>query len=643
MPSKLITLPEIFAGKILRIPDYQRGYSWAIKKETKQMNDLWVDLQNIENSPHFMGIITLEKISKGTLGRWQREFGNIDEELRIQFGGDERTPYFVVDGQQRLVSLTILLFLLSKDPDALNHGQTITNMLANSENGQHCYNFGYEVDTPSHQYLIGKILEDVSMEVTEPETLYTRNLDRAKDFFLKKLSEINSFQKRDLCQKLLSQLYFNVLIVDGESLDISLIFETLNYRGKPLSKLELFKNRLIYLVTKRYSGDNAQTATRFRKKITRTWLDIYEWLGKNPAVELDDDDFLRAFWIMFYDHTDRKDSEFEQFEQDIFEKKYTITNISRNDLLSADRINKLLDTLSDSVKYWFFMHFPDHNFTTEDDLSCFAYSDEIKELLKKIFRIRSGQFLKPMILSYFLKVELEHQEKIQDLLDKIERHNYCVYYFAGHRADTNRAYFSRMINQVLIGNCNHEKLTYELSDYTEKWVKWADVFDHIHQNRANNQRFYDWNGLKYTLWEWEESLRGDGERLIKKFDGAQIYQIYQDNYHDGFPIRGKRERKEKLRCSLGNISIGRSARRPQPFPELKNNLAQGGYCEQNIAKNFDESEWTDKDIWSRGQKLLDFIEIRWKIHYTDLKEDELQLRRRQLLLDGVIIGDDEKA
>jgi len=425
MASNLITLPEIFAGKVLRIPDYQRGYSWAVKKETKQMNDLWVDLQNMEEgSPHFMGIATLEKISEGSVGRWQREFQDIEEDLTVRIGEEARTPYFVVDGQQRLVSLTILLFLLSKDKEVLHHGDDIANILVTSEEGGRCYHFGYEVDTPSHQFLIGTILEDQSMKVTEPETLYTRNLVRAKEFFSKKIEELDSFEKRRLCKKLLNNLYFNLLIMDGQTLDISLIFETLNYRGKPLSKLELFKNRLMYLVTKRYLDDNEQT-TKLRRKITRTWLDIYEWLGKSPSRELDDDEFLKAFWIMFYDHTDRNDGDFESVEQDIFEEKYKITDVSRNDFIRSIDIERMLDTLSDSVKYWFFMHVPDHDFITEEDNERFNYSNKIKEMLKKIFRIRYGQFLNPLILSYLLKTN--GQTQIYELLAAIERHNYCVY------------------------------------------------------------------------------------------------------------------------------------------------------------------------------------------------------------------------
>ena len=44
MLSKLINLTELFDHIILRMPDYQRGYSWD---SNKQLKDLWNDLENI--------------------------------------------------------------------------------------------------------------------------------------------------------------------------------------------------------------------------------------------------------------------------------------------------------------------------------------------------------------------------------------------------------------------------------------------------------------------------------------------------------------------------------------------------------------------------------------------------------------------
>lgn len=43
--NKLLSLSEIFNEKILRIPDFQRGYSW----NTHNLEDFWEDLMILKN------------------------------------------------------------------------------------------------------------------------------------------------------------------------------------------------------------------------------------------------------------------------------------------------------------------------------------------------------------------------------------------------------------------------------------------------------------------------------------------------------------------------------------------------------------------------------------------------------------------
>ena len=53
--NALKTLSSIFEHRIIRIPDYQRGYAW----QEHQLNDFWEDL--IHLSPervHYTGVLT---------------------------------------------------------------------------------------------------------------------------------------------------------------------------------------------------------------------------------------------------------------------------------------------------------------------------------------------------------------------------------------------------------------------------------------------------------------------------------------------------------------------------------------------------------------------------------------------------------
>ena len=647
-PSKLVNLTELFSKIILRMPDYQRGYSWGTKRDTKQLNDLWNDLENIgDEAYHFTGVITLEKITSKSKFRWDKEF-EVTENLTVLIADNEHTPYFVVDGQQRLVSLMILISLLSKEKDILEKDrETLDKFISIKNESKTQYLFGYEKDIPSHEYLIGNIFEDDSMEIKEPETLYTQNLFRAKEFFQKKLKhkDIDSFEKRRLYKKLTEKLLFNILEIESEKLDISLVFETLNYRGKALSKLELFKNRLIFLVTKRYP----EKSGKIRNSIISTWLDIYEWLGKNKKNELDDDEFLRAFWIMFFQHTDRKDSEFKQFEQDIFESKYKISSIKDNEFLKEygyNGLDQLLINLSEAVKYWFFIHNPDFNFENPDDKKKFNFSDKIKTTLRKLLRNNKyGGFMKPLILAYFINLSANDDcYTIEEFLLAVERHNYCVYLLAGRQADTNRADFSRTVNMFFRDNKSHYGIIEMLEEKTDVWLTWKNIFNHIHRNRAINKRFYDWNGVKYTLWEWERYLQRNNEPILTDDSKVEIYKIYdaEGEYRNDASFAQVRRGKDsvsllKLCYSLGNISINKSQRASNTFGKMKSNMSSGSYSDTDIAENY--REWTDKTIFQRGLRILEFIEERWNVAYSDIPASDLQLKKRQLLLDGVKVDE----
>jgi uncharacterized protein with ParB-like and HNH nuclease domain len=72
----------------------------------------------------------------------------------------------------------------------------------------------------------------------------------------------------------------------------------MNNRGKPLSYLELLKNRLIYLSLKFDAPDYERN--KLRRAINDCWKAIYHNLGRNKDNPLDDDKFLLTHWVVYY-------------------------------------------------------------------------------------------------------------------------------------------------------------------------------------------------------------------------------------------------------------------------------------------------------------------------------------------------------
>ncbi len=153
----MLSLREIFTQKIFRIPDYQRGYAW----EEEQLKDLWQDIKNLYDNdrPHYMGMIGVEPLSPKRYKKWGGV--NLDIHKGIY------TFYHIVDGQQRFLTLIVLLFniidsldenenLLGDSKDELFKKYIFKNYANDDEK---LYIVGYEQDDPSHDFLINKIFK----------------------------------------------------------------------------------------------------------------------------------------------------------------------------------------------------------------------------------------------------------------------------------------------------------------------------------------------------------------------------------------------------------------------------------------------------------------------------------------------------
>ncbi len=115
------------------------------------------------------------------------------------------------------------------------------------------------------------------------ETLYTNNLKSAQQFFDRKLKNMGKNELEIIFKKLINSLKFNFYEIDND-IDVFVTSETMNNRGKQLSKLELMKNRLIYLTTCMDTSEG--DSKKLRRDIIEAWKTVYEYLGKDSQKSL---------------------------------------------------------------------------------------------------------------------------------------------------------------------------------------------------------------------------------------------------------------------------------------------------------------------------------------------------------------------
>jgi uncharacterized protein with ParB-like and HNH nuclease domain len=609
MPTPLKSLQEFFNKRVFRIPDYQRGFAWG----PTQVQDFWQDLHRIpQGRNHYTGLLTLEAVAQESWQKW-------DEDLWLITGSSYK-PFYIVDGQQRLTTAVILLkCLLDSIADDVALAFTpktelIGNYLFRQAGISRAYLFGYEKDNPSYEFLKTEILGQPSNAAQGIETVYTANLRRARDFFRENLRSISVEQKDELFRRLTQRFVFNEYELDGD-LDVFVVFETMNNRGKPLSKLELLKNRLIYLSTLLPVKSDEQKA--LRRNINDAWKTIYEYLGKESTHPLDDDEFLRAHWIISFVYAR---DEAEQYASFLLDQYFTADRVTSGKLTAAE-IQAYVDSIQSASKSWYAIHFPHREP---------ALSDRVRAGLERLQRLGIGAFAPLTLAALLAPVSFENELAF---LTAAERFVFLVARICHRRSNTGDSEFFRLAGQVHRGQTTLQDATALVQTRTSQHFSLEKAQLEMRELFDDGEGFYSWSGLKYFLFEYEQHLKDEARMQAAKINWDEFTTSKKDHVtvEHIFPASPKVSEwptfetyspkdQHSLRQSLGNLLALSQSRNSslsnRPFSRKKQDndgvrgYFNGSYSEIAVAQ---EDDWTPRQILDRGLRMLEFLRSRWSV------------------------------
>lgn len=265
------------------IPRFQREYSW----ENEELSELFEDLLDnihidnngvLQPSEYFIGSLVL--------------VGDEDNTTNIE--------RYVVDGQQRLTTITILFSVIARKFKDLGEEKLFDKT--------HSYIIGEDNDGTPYSKLINEMTKpyfqmriqqnEIDFSAT-PKTQEDRRILSAYNYFDKQLKEtalIKSIRERNpsleeynyvsLLKLIRDQvLKCKVIYVTVKSLeDAYEIFEVLNAKGKDLEPVDMIKNTIFSVVTNQTPLDNA--------------LELWQET-KNSISSLENCDFSSAYRLFF--------------------------------------------------------------------------------------------------------------------------------------------------------------------------------------------------------------------------------------------------------------------------------------------------------------------------------------------------------
>lgn len=293
-------LAEVLNGQRYRIDVFQREYRW----QRPQIESLISDLSSSFAKSYHEG---------DTI----HEYNSYDCYYMgpIVLCVDEKGDLSIIDGQQRLTSLTLLLIYLNHLQKKLNLPDELTK-----EIGSYLYvkkggKKTLVINVENRNDVINKLITgiDVSTDNIDIQSESIQNiLDRYNDIAILFPTDLNDAQKLPL---FIEWLLEKVVLVEvrAYSMDNAYsIFETMNDRGLSLNPTEILKGYLLSKIIENTSGneDKAEDANKF-------WTERINKMRTITASENIDMEFFRAWLRAKYADTQRSrktGSENEDFE-----------------------------------------------------------------------------------------------------------------------------------------------------------------------------------------------------------------------------------------------------------------------------------------------------------------------------------------
>ncbi len=557
-----LTLDELLAKRLFRIPHYQRAYSW----ERKHRRDMFKDIKKLSDNPtsfHFMStVVGLRRQTKTIV---TDQFSEIE----------------VVDGQQRLTTLVILLKAIERKldcsvPNEKRLGQELRELLVKQDDASLIL---LQTNHDRSQYFADFLRYGACPPILNARTLADHEL-------LKAISECNLFVENwsdriDLLRIIKNQLTFIFHEIDDEAA-VYTVFEVLNNRGLNVSWLDRLKSMLMSLAFEANRGN----VDEHIDELHQIWGRIYETIGLRQELNTESLTFAATLKSQ-----SRRSSAFG--EERAVESLMTQCDGNASKAIATSKW--LLKVIS-VVK---------------------RFLEDMQRSREAVTKISQARLLAVAII---LKDFSCNEEK--ELLDQWENTTFRIFGLCRKDARTGVGDYVRLAWDILNDanlNARHvsERVT-QIGEGKDRNVESALL------ELENSNCYEGWQDqLRYLLYRYEEHL---AEQQGQRFRSEQWNRIWQESAAKSiehiFPqSRGSQEPLENQEGvfvhRLGNLlllppSLNSALQDREPRAKVNDYRDTGLLIAAEVTRTIERDGWGLEQIMEREQRLLNWIRCEWE-------------------------------
>lgn len=616
MPNNVYSITQIFNERLFVIPDYQRGYAWR----EKQCEELMEDIELLPGGKeHYTGTLVLHPQPT---------------EQALARDGKLYSYYHVVDGQQRLTTLTILLrvlrqAILDNGDDELAAGIAAAFLATKRRSNTAEPLYKLTLNQDCRDFFIGNILTQQPNLLGERIASHTR-LARARAYFEKHFTAQQSQLTPDeytawleeVHEKVTQKLKVSLYEVDTAA-DVGVIFEVMNNRGKSLSELEKVKNYLLYLTSKlEVSTEAAKSLT---DRINEAWRVIFETLMAARLGGEREDQLLRAHWFMACDPS-KKDWD----GSNSIKSRYSLKKYSNDHAQLYSDVGQYVESLQNSALAFADIEAPSRS-DAFNNIKDAGLRERVRHWSIRLRRLGTTASFWPLLLACRLRYHRGAEaSNYATLVELCEKYAFRVYSgVVKRRADTGQVALFNLAHRLYTKQSSFESVEHSIKESLARYSNNSAFRDSLSLDDDQTEYLYWWSTLRYFLYEYEEYLLAkSGNPMVVPWEDFSKRDLSETIEHvlpqtptnKYWTSRFTPKQRKRYTHNLGNLCLtfNNSAYFNHGFDVKKGPCAEPAKCYANsvLAQERELArlpEWTPDIIRERREKLVRWALERWAV------------------------------